>query len=252
MPLTTLQSLFQFAIANLGQTFAPNCPIQNTSDFLVTYTNATTFVDTVLVGGVDYTVSGAFTAGVCAAPSVTLEPAGNNYAVGGTLTIQRKPPASQPTTYVDGVKYLAAVPNNSLDWLAYSIQALYDIVARCLQVPASSNAQTPIALALRKNNLIGFDPATGDFRLFPYPAVPGPATGLINNMNLIGPTGGGGTHLDGIDASIYAIGTIMKFTMGGIGAGSSVEYQLTTSAAAVGAGVVAALNVPTARWIQVS
>lgn len=251
MSVATLQSLFKFAITNLGQIFTPPVAIQNTGDLVVIYSNATTLVDTVLVLGADYTVAGAFTAGVCPAPSVTLEPAGNNYAIGGTLTIQRKPPATQPTTYVDGTKYLAAVPNNSLDWLAYSIQALYDIAARCLRVPATSNAQSEMALSLRKNNLIGFDPTTGDLRLFPYPPTPGATTGIVSNPNILGPTGGGATHLDGIDASAYAIGTIIQFTLGGMGAGPAQQFQLVTSSAATGAGVVAALNVPTARWIQI-
>lgn len=156
MSLTTTQSLFQYAIASLGQAFSPACAIQNTSDFVVTYTS-TAGVDTVLTLGVDYTVTGSATAGVITAPTVTLEAAGLHYATGGTLTIQRKAPFTQPTTYVDGVKYLAAVSNNSLDWLAYAIQALNDIAARSLRVPATSGAVSAMALNSRKSNLLAFD-----------------------------------------------------------------------------------------------
>lgn len=68
---------------------------------------------------------------------------------------------------------------------------------------------------------------------------------------VIGPTGGTLSYLDGIDASVYVIGTVIEFTLGGIGAGPATQYQLTTSIAAPGPGIVAALNVPTARWIQI-
>lgn len=165
MSVVTTQSLFQYLIASLGQAFSPNCPIQNTSDFNLIYTDPTTFADTVLTLNVDFTVTGAFTAGVCSAPTVTLEASGLHYAIGGKLTIQRLTPETQPTVYVDGVKYLAAVPNNSLDWLCYSIQALYDIVNRCLRVPASSAVQSPIPLALRKGMLAGWD-ASGNFTVY--------------------------------------------------------------------------------------
>ena len=247
MSVTTLQSLFQYAIASLGQAYSPNCAIQNASDFVVTDTNATTLVDTVLTLNVDYTVTGPFTNGVCSAPTVTLEGTGLHYAVGDTLTIQRKPPDTQVTTFVDGTKYLAATTNNALDWLCYSVQALYDIVSRCIQVPPTSVAQSPIPLALRKSSFLGFD-ASGNVTI--NPVAPTAAAFLVNNA-IVGPTGGGSTHLDGVDCTALAIGTIIQFTFGGIGAGAATQYQLTTSSATPGPGIVAALNKPSARWIQI-
>lgn len=257
MSVPSTQSLFQYAIAMLGQAFTPAVPIQNTSDLVVTYTAATTLLDTPLTLNVDFTVTGAFVNGVLAAPTVTLEATGLHYAVGGTLTIQRKPPATQPTTYVDGTKYPAATTNNSLDWIVYSIQALWDVAQRCLQVAPTSGVQPSIPAATRKNALAGFD-ANGNATVYAYPSTPGPATGIVNNANIIGETGGGATHLDGIDASQYAIGTVIAWNVGGqtaIAAGypaPRVQYMLVTSALATGPGVVAALNVPTARWVQIA
>jgi len=165
MSLATTQSLFQYAIASLGQVFSPACAIQNQGDFVVWYTS-TLGVDTLLVLNTDYTVTGAATSGVILSPSVTLEGTGLHYAVGGTLTIQRKNAFTQPTAFIDGTKYLAAVQNNSLDWLCYSIQALTDISSRCLQVSPTSPVQNPIALASRKNQLAGWD-ANGNFVTYP-------------------------------------------------------------------------------------
>lgn len=253
MSLLTTQSLVQFAIAALGQAFNPPFEIQKTSDLIVTYTNAATLADTLLTLNVDYTVGGALTAGVILNPTVTLEATGLHYAVGGTLTIQRKPPATQPTTYQDGVNYLAAVNNTSLNWIVYSIQALYDLVNRCAQVPPTSGVQASIPLAIRKSTLLGFD-ANGNFSTYAYPTTPGAATNLTVNNNIVGPTGGGPTHLDGIDCTPGAgpaIGSIYKFTLGGIGLGHTTEWQLTTSARATAPDVVAALNLASARWIQI-
>lgn len=254
VPSTT--SLIQAAIAALGQAFNPPFSIQNYSDIALTYTNASTLADTTLVLNVDFFVTGAFTAGECPNPTVTLEPTGLHYAVGGTLTIQRLPPATQPTTFVDGTKYLAATTNAALDWLCYSVQALWDVVNRCLRVPPSSAVQAAIALAARESMLLGFD-HNGNVALYAYPTTPGAATGIVNNANLVGPTGGGATHLDGIDASQYALGTIIQFVLGGMAAlGAGVpapmtQYMLVTSALATGDGVVAALNVAAARWIRI-
>lgn len=165
MSLTSTQSLFQYAIASLGQAFTPACPVQNTSDFVVTFSSATTLLDTVLTLNVDYTVTGSATAGVILAPTVTLEGTGLHYAVGGRLTIQRKNPFTQPTTYLDGTKYLAATSNNSLDWLGYSIQALNDIAVRSLRLPATAAALPEMALTTRAGNIIGFD-ASGNLTFY--------------------------------------------------------------------------------------
>lgn len=222
MSLLTTQSLFQYAIAVLGQSFSPPMECQNTSDFVVTYTNPTTLADTTLTNGLDYVISGASTEGIILAPTLTLEAAGLHYATGGTLTIQRKPPATQPTTYVDGTKYPASVPNNSLNWIVYAIQALTDIASRCLQVPATSPTQSAIALAVRKGMLAGWD-ASGNFTQYapvagvgvqPFPVSLNPSYSIfLPGVTAI--TGGGATQLDGLD--ITAVTQIIEviLTFGG-------------------------------------
>jgi hypothetical protein len=248
--VTSTTSLFQYAVASLGQAFSPSIPIQNATDFVVIDTNVSTLIDTVLVLNVDYFLSGTFTNGVCINPTIILEGTGLHYAVGDTLTIERAPSLTQPTTYADGVKYLAATTNNALDWLCYGLQELSDQISRCLRVPTTSTVQTPLSIGTRKGGLLGFD-VNGNAKVYAYPTTPGATTGIVSNTNLIGPTGGGGNHLDGLDASVYSIGTIIQFTLGGIGQGQASQYQLTTSNAVAGPGIVAALNVPTARWIQI-
>lgn len=206
MSVTSQTSLFQYAIASLGQAFSPAVSIQNTSDLVATYTAPTTFADTLLVLGVDYTVTGTFTNGVCTAPTVTLEAVGLHYATGGTLTIQRLPPDTQPTTLIDGTQNRAATYNNAFDWLCYSIQALNDIVARCLRVPATSAAQTALSLAARAGQLLGFD-SSGNAVLYAVP----PNVGIQPFPVALGPmfpiylpavqatTGGTSTCLDGLN-----------------------------------------------------
>lgn len=68
---------------------------------------------------------------------------------------------------------------------------------------------------------------------------------------LIGPVGGTNSYLDGVDASQFVAGTVIQFTLNGPGNGPAQQYQLTPSALPTGPGVVAALNVPSCRWIQI-
>lgn len=191
MAVTSTASLFQYAIVSLGQAFSPPVSIQNASDLVATFTDATTLIDTVLTLNVDYTVGGTFTNSVNTAPTVTLEAAGLHYVVGGTLTIQRASPLTQPTTFIDGVKYQAATTNNALDWLCYALQELKDLLNRCLCVPATSSVQSPIALATRKSQLIGFD-ANGNFTTF-NPASLGGATLIAGTNGQITAATSGGT-----------------------------------------------------------
>lgn len=246
MSLTTTQSLAQFAVASLGQAFNIPFEIQNASDLVVTDTNGTTSLDTALTLNTDYFVTGAATNGVILNPVVTLENTGLRYAVGDTLTIQRKPPATQPTTYVDGTKYLAATTNNALDWIVYQVQALLDIAARCLQVPATSAAASvpPMPLTARKNTILGFD-SNGNLAFLPLTTL---ATGFQMNTLITGLTGGGATKLDGYDATGLTAGYVMEFVQTGPGAR---QFQLQVSSAATGPTVVAALNQPTMRWISI-
>lgn len=72
---------------------------------------------------------------------------------------------------------------------------------------------------------------------------------LVSSV-IIGPVGGTPQFLDGLDATNFISGTVVQFTLGGIGQGPAVQYQLTISAAAPGPGIVAALNKPTMRWIE--
>lgn len=214
MSLTSVQSLFQYSIASLGQAFTPACPVQNTSDFVVTYTNAITFADTVLTLNVDYFVTGTATNGVILAPTVTLEAAGLHYASGGTLTIQRKNPFTQPTTYVDGTKYLAATANNSLDWLCYSIQALNDLVARCVQVPSTSAVLAPLTRAARASKVIGFD-SMGQLTYYGFSGgvvVPQSIQGTANQVLVNGSSG------------VFVTGAAILTLPQSIGTGSAVQF----------------------------
>lgn len=205
MSVTSLVSLQQFTIAALGQAFTPAIAIQNTTDFVLVYTNPTTLADTPLTNVTDYTVSGTFVLGVCTAPTVTLEAVGLHYAVGGTLTIQRLPPATQPTLYTDANKYLASVPNNSLDWLCYQLQVLIEASARSLRVPSTSVAQTAFALAARKGMIVGFDSA-GLATLYaipsagtqPFPIALTPSFPIFLPL-VTATTGGAATNLDGLN-----------------------------------------------------
>lgn len=258
MSLPTTQSLFQYAIASLGQAFSPACPIQNTSDFVVWYTS-TLGVDTLLSLNVDYFVTGVAANGVITAPTVTLEGTGAHYAIGGTLTIQRKPPLTQPTTYLDGVRYLAAVQNNSLDWLAYGLQELADIVGRCLQVPPTSVAQSPIALAVRKGMLAGWD-ANGNFAaianngaiaLWPTFLFPSAETFL---PGITSHTGGGLTALDGLNVIgiAFVVSVVISLSDNrevwklrpAVGGDPSISDGVTT--------VVPVVNPSNLRWIRIS
>ena len=169
MSVTNPVSLFQYAIASLGQAFSPAVSIQNASDFAVIFTDATTFADTTLVLNVDYTVAGTFTAGVCTAPTITLEGVGLHYAVGGTLTIERATPLTQPTNKVDGTKYLAATDNNALDWIVYGLQELRDMLKRSLRLPVTSPEQAEILKATRRLQVVGFD-ADGNVITYPLSA----------------------------------------------------------------------------------
>jgi len=82
------------------------------------------------------------------------------------------------------------------------------------------------------------------------PGVYGPFS--VQNQ-IIGPSGGGADNLDGLDASPFGLGSVVQFTLGGIGAGAAQQYQLTTSNASTdGVYVLAALNVPSCRWIKIS
>lgn len=224
MSLTTVQSLFSYAIASLGQAFAPACEVQNASDFIVTYTAPVTFLDTVLTLNVDYFVTGAATNGIILAPTITLEPTGIHYAVAGTLTIQRKNPYTQPTTYVDGVKYMAAVPNNSLNWLAYSIQALNDVASRCLQVPATGPVMAPMTRTARASKVVGFD-SNGALTFYAFvggSVAPQSVAGTANQVLVNGGTA-------------PATGAITLTLPQSIGTGSTVQFQKLGIGTAVGA-----------------
>lgn len=204
MSVTSLVSLQKYTIASLGQAFSPAIAIQNTTDFVIIFTDATTLLDTSLTFNVDYTVSGTFTLGVCPAPTVTLEAVGLHYAIGGQLTIQRLPPATQPTVYTDANKYLASVPNNSLDWLCYQLQVLIEASARSLRVPSSSVAQSAFTLSARKGMIVGFDAnglaalytVPGALSLFPSALSP---SAEIFLPGITATTGGGPTTLDGLN-----------------------------------------------------
>lgn len=231
MSVSTLQSLFQYAIANLGQAFTPACPIQNYSDFVLTYTNLTTLADTSLVLNVDYFVTGAFVNGVLTAPTVTLEGTGLHYAVGGQLTIQRKPPETQPTTLVDGTKYLAATTNNALDWVVYQIQALSDMLARTLRLPATNSVQSEIPLASRALKFLGFD-ANGNFALFSTLPSNDQVNTAIQNF-----TGGVAGCLDYLPTTGLSLNSILTIQPGGPQQGL-VRVQICASTAAAIAGVI--------------
>lgn len=245
MSLTGTQSLFQYAIASLGQAFTPACPVQNTSDFVLTYTSATTLLDTVLVLNVDYTVAGAATAGVILAPTVTLEATGLHYAVGGTLTIQRKNPFTQVTTIVDGTKYLAATTNNGLDWLCYSIQALNDMAARCLRVPPSNAALSPMILTARLGKLLGFDSSGA-------PQFYDPASAVFAT----------GSHIETTSIAALKAVAITGFITGqqamvagyyasNDGGGGLFTYS-SISAATDNGGTIIAPNAGSGRWLRAS
>lgn len=246
MSLTTTQSLAQFAVASLGQAFSVPFEIQNASDLVVTDTNRTTLLDTSLTLNTDYFVTGSAVNGVIAAPVVTLENTGLRYAIGDTLTIQRKPPGTQPTTYVDGTAYLAAVDNNSLNWIVYSIQALYDIVSRCLQVPATSltSAVPPMGIAARENTLVGFD-GSGNLSLVSQASLVG---NFVVSSLITGLTGGGSTNLDGLNAAGFPALYVIQFVQTGVG---TRQYQLKLSSLATGPLVVTALNKAGYQWISV-
>lgn len=204
MSVTSLVSLQKYTIGSLGQAFTPSIAIQNTTDFVLVFTDAVTLLDTPLTNVTDYTVTGTSVQGVITAPTVTLEAVGLHYAVGGQLTIQRLPPATQPTLYTDMNKYLASVPNNSLDWLCYQLQVLIEASARSLQVPSTSVAQPAMGLAARKSKVVGFD-ANGQVTLLavpsagtqPFPSALAPSF-LIFLPLVTATTGGAATHLDGL------------------------------------------------------
>lgn len=254
MSLQTTESLAQFAIATLGQAVQPPFEIQNATDFVVVYTSASTATpastDTVLVLNVDYTVSGTFTNGTNLAPTVTLEATGLHYAVGGTLTVARAPQETQELTLVDGVTTPASAWNTALNWLAYHIQALRDRVDRTLQLSLSSAVQEAFEIAGRAGQLLGFD-ASGNFALLTYPVIPAPAAGFSFNSNLTQPTGGTSVCLDDVDASAISPGNVVCFTNKSGPANVMSAFQLTTSSAATGPNVVAALNNASCRWIQI-
>lgn len=245
--VTTTTSLTSYVIASLGQAFTPGFPIQNTSDFVLTYTNATTFADTVLTLNVDYFVTGTFTAGVCAAPTVTLEGTGLHYAIGGKLTVQRLNPETQPTNKTDGTKYLASTDNNAWDWLCYSIQALNDRISRALLVPASSTAQSPISFANRLGKLAGWD-NNGNFTTYylnTSGVLPFPAT-LNASFPFYFPSIGA--------ASLSTVPTInapVPCACMLIESFSSSFWQLISSSASVGSGVIQPADNSGLRWVRV-
>lgn len=253
MSVSTSPSLIQYTIASLGQAFTPGFSIQNTTDIVVTYTNATTFADTVLALNTDFFVTGSFTNGTCANPTVTLEGAGLHYAVGGKLTVQRAESFTQVTTVVDLQKFPAATLNNAWDWLCFHIQALKDRLDRvAFQQAPTSAATSPITFANRIGRLAGWDqnglPTTyylSQTGIQPFPAA------LQGAFPFYFPTITSATlhTVPTVNAPVPCMAVLVTGT--GPAAYSSSFWYLVSSAATAGTGVITPDDNAALRWVEV-
>ncbi|MDE1882300.1 MAG: hypothetical protein KGI89_17330 [Euryarchaeota archaeon] len=254
MPVSSPVSQVRYVVGALGPSLGFPYYFLLATDLQVTATAAATGVDTLLLNGTDYSVSGA---GVPTGGIVALEGSGLHYSVGDTVTISRVPALTQGTNNLDGVPTPAATLNAAFDALCMQVQELRDRLDRCLRLPISNptTAAAEIALSGRKSALVGFD-ASGNLTNYAYPTTPGAATNLIVNMNVVGETGGGSSHLDGIDASTYPAGTVLRFNLGGLAAiaagtpAPTQEYVLVLASLSTGDGVVAAYNKTGYQWVR--
>lgn len=252
MSVTTTPSLVQYTIASLGQAFTPGFAIQNTSDIVVTYTNATTYADTVLTLNTDFFVTGTFSSGVCTNPTVTLEGSGLHYAVGGKLTVQRAEGFTQPTTLVDAQQFPAATFNTAWDWIVYHVQALKDRLDRVsFQQAPTTAVNSTIPFANRLGRLAGWDdnglpttyflPQTG---IQPFPAT------LQGTFPFFFPTITAST-LHTVPTADAPVPCMAILVQGTDPAFSSSLWYLVGSSATVGTGVVQPDDDASLRWIQV-
>lgn len=160
---TTTSKAGPYAGAGTVGPFAVNFPFIDDTYLRVIKTN-TSGVDSILIYGTDYSVSGAGTP----SGSVTLVAV---LAVGEKLTIVRNVPATQEVDYVENDSFPAESHEEALDKLTMLVQQTAERVGRALVIPASDvNPITEIPnAASRANSYLAFDASGNPIATTPNP-----------------------------------------------------------------------------------
>jgi hypothetical protein len=130
--------------------------VMDTADLVLTLTNTTTGVDTI-VSSSDYTATKSDTGGRC---TFTTAPAS-----GQTLTISRSTPRTQATNLENLGTIQPSVLEDGLDKLTLIVQDSQQLSANAIVVPesdADTLSKTLPTAELRKGKLLGFKATTGE------------------------------------------------------------------------------------------
>lgn len=168
----------------------------------------------------------------------------NSVQVGDVITILRSIPRTQSTTFAStGIQTPLMIEADD-DRLTTLLQEIWDRLGLCLQIEPQETISTRLLRSLRANNILAFDSAGNIVYLSQTQFI----GGVILN-GITGYTGGGPTNIDGINTALYPN---LPYTFGFIIGGALSWWQLQTSTATPGRGVIQPVSNSALRFIQVA
>jgi hypothetical protein len=178
MSISATANRISYATAAMVNTFPFPYPFFSASDLKVLLVNTTTFAETLLVLGVDYTVSLVpdvnSDADMGSVVTTVTNPAGFN------LVIIRNPSPVQGTQLIDNGPIPASALNDGLDKLTLMLQRCLDLANRGLVLDdgfvGAFNPALP--LQMQAGTLIGINAGATALQLYPA-AVGGGSTGIL-------------------------------------------------------------------------
>ena len=201
---------------------------------------------TTLTLGSDYTVTGGGynSSNQLQTGNVVLASGGTgNIQVGDVITILRQITPLQDTTFASTGLQTPLMIEQDDDTLTTLVQELLDKVNLCLKFELNETELTTLIRSNRAGNVLAFD-ANGNISFVSSTSL----LGGIVNLSITGYTGGGTTNIDGIATGLYPNPYLFGFVIGG----SLSWWELQTSSAATGRGVIQPLSNSALRFIQVA
>lgn len=201
---------------------------------------------TILTLGSDYTVTGGGynSSNQLQTGNVVLASGGTgNIQVGDVITILRQITPLQDTTFASTGLQTPLMIEQDDDTLTTLVQEILDRLNLCLQFELNETEATTLVRSARAGNLLGFD-SNGNLEFVS-------ATSFIGGIilqTITGYTGGGSANIDGINTALYP----NPYTFGFIIGGALTWWQLQTSSATPGRGVIQPLSNSGLRFIQVA
>lgn len=227
----------QYALSTNPQTLTVPFVFQNGSDLLVLDSKASPPV--VLAINSDYTVSG----GSGSTGSVVTKVGGTNaVAAGDVITISRRVPLTQTTSFLNGGPLTASMIGQALDKLTTISQQLNLVGANSFQFQPDEMLSGVLAKSARSGNVLGFS-QTGAIQY--YPPANSTITGssaqfasvaALRLASVSGVANGTAVQLSGYHAA-------------GDGGGGTYVWDSTSTAADNGGTIIKVTGVATGRWI---